>query len=106
VDLWRVRVVCTDKTHGQHRYDEPVAIDDARYPLHSTYSGVMETQRTTAPSSEDQALRDWQAATAKMSEAAQKVQVNKVDEATFEDLRTLRAAEREAWQRCRPHWAD
>jgi hypothetical protein len=41
-----------------------------------------------------------------MSEAAQKVQSNKVDESTFEDLRTLRAAEREAWQRCRPHWAD
>ena len=70
------------------------------------YSGVMETQRTSAPSSEDQALRDWQEATAKVSAAAAKLQAKNVDDSDFEELRRLRAAERESWQRCRPHWAD
>ncbi len=66
----------------------------------------METQRTAAPSSEDQALRDWQAATEQVSTHAAKLAANKVDDSTFEELRRLRAAEREAWQRCRPHWSE
>ncbi|MCZ3389917.1 MAG: hypothetical protein LH645_12580 [Actinomycetia bacterium] len=66
----------------------------------------METQRTAAPSSEDQALRDWQAATEQVSKFAAKAESKKVDEATFEEMRRLRGAEREAWQRCRPHWSE
>lgn len=66
----------------------------------------METQRTSAPSSEDQALRDWQAATAQVSASAAKLQAKNVDDSDFEELRRLRAAERESWQRCRPHWTD
>lgn len=66
----------------------------------------METQRTDASTSEDQALRDWQAATAAVSASAAKLEPKKVDESTFEELRSLRAAERESWQRCRPHWSE
>lgn len=66
----------------------------------------METQPTAAPASEDQALRDWQAATEQVSKYAAKVESKKVDEATFAELRRLRTAERESWQRCRPHWSE
>lgn len=66
----------------------------------------METQRSSAASSEDQALRDWQAATQQVSASAAKLESKKVDESAFEELRRLRAAEREAWQRCRPHWSE
>lgn len=66
----------------------------------------METQRTSAPSSEDQALRDWQAATEQMSSFAAKVEAKKVDESTFAEMRRLRAAERESWQRCRSNWSE
>ncbi len=66
----------------------------------------METQRTAAPSTEEQALRDWQAATEQISKYAAQVEPKKVDEDTFEELRRLRAAERESWQRCRPHWSE
>ncbi len=66
----------------------------------------METQRTASPSTEDQALRDWQAATEAVSKYAAQVEPKKVDEDTFEELRRLRGAERESWQRCRPHWSE
>jgi hypothetical protein len=66
----------------------------------------MDTQRTAAPSSETQALRDWQAATEQVSAFAAKAESSKVDTATFEEMRRLRAAERESWQRCRQHWSE
>ena len=74
--------------------------------MECAYSVVMESNRTSAPSSEDQALRDWQAATAQVSSSAAKLVAKSVDDSDFEELRRLRAAEREAWQRCRPHWSE
>jgi hypothetical protein len=66
----------------------------------------MGNQGTTTRSSEAEALQDWKSATSKVSELAASLEASKIDEATFERLREARADERDAWQRCRPHWSE
>lgn len=65
----------------------------------------METAGTTGPSAEAQALNDWQAATLAVSAYAAKSTLDTITEESFDEMRRLRAVERAAWQRCRPHWA-
>lgn len=64
------------------------------------------TPSGTTPSTEADAVRDWQAATAQLSAFAATISPSAVDDETFQKLRGLRQAERDAWQRCRPHWSE
>jgi hypothetical protein len=57
-------------------------------------------------STEADALHSWQTATEQLSAFAATVSASSVDDTTFQKLRGLRQAERDTWQRCRPHWSE